>query len=134
MQRSILLFENSIKSNATQKTYLYHLTKFMKFFQIPDYDKLASITTEKMQIMVEDYVMDLKTKLSPNSLNLPISALKAFLDCNDIELRYSSKMKSTSLLKWIKKNNFPHTFQILCHNCNFAKGHSKDNKCPHERK
>jgi len=31
MQRSILLFENSIKSDAPQKTYLYHLAKFPKF-------------------------------------------------------------------------------------------------------
>lgn len=51
-----------------------------------------------------------------------------------VKLGYSSKMKSTSLLKWIKKNNFPNTFQILCHNCNFAKGHSKDNKCSLEGK
>jgi len=107
MQRSILIFENSIKSDATQKTYLYHLSKFMKFFQIPDYDKLASIPTEKMQIMVEDYVMDLKKKLSPNSLNLPISALKAFLDCNDVELRWGkikrllpARVKKTGSEAW----------------------------------
>jgi hypothetical protein len=30
---------------------------------------------------------------------------------------------------WIIKNNFPNGFQILCHNCNFAKGHY--GKCPH---
>ena len=47
---------------------------------------------------------------------------------------YSSKLKIHQLLPWIKRNNFPIGFQILCLNCNFAKGHSKDNKCPHERK
>ena len=46
---------------------------------------------------------------------------------------YSSKLKIHQLLPWIKRNNFPTGFQILCLNCNFAKGHSKDNKCPHER-
>jgi len=46
---------------------------------------------------------------------------------------YSSKFKIHQLLPWIKRNNFPIGFQILCLNCNFAKGHSKDNKCPHER-
>ena len=45
---------------------------------------------------------------------------------------YSSKLKIHQLLPWIKRNNFPTGFQILCLNCNFAKGHSKDNKCPHE--
>jgi len=36
-------------------------------------------------------------------------------------------------LIWIRKNNFPKGFQVLCMNCNWGKGHSKDNKCPHER-
>jgi predicted amidophosphoribosyltransferase len=30
--------------------------------------------------------------------------------------------KTTSLFKWIKKNNFPNGFQILCFNCNMTKG------------
>jgi len=50
-----------------------------------------------------------------------------------VELGYSSNFKIHVLLNWIIKNNFPKGFQILCHNCNFAKGHSKDNKCPHEK-
>lgn len=33
--------------------------------------------------------------------------------------------------RWIKKNNFPEGFQILCHNCNLAKGFY--GRCPHER-
>jgi hypothetical protein len=32
----------------------------------------------------------------------------------------------------IYENDLPEGFQILCWNCNFAKGKSKDNKCPHE--
>ena len=34
-----------------------------------------------------------------------------------------------NILGWIRKNNYPKGFQILCHNCNFAKGHY--GKCPH---
>jgi hypothetical protein len=37
------------------------------------------------------------------------------------------------LISWLKQNNCPEGYQILCHNCNSAKGHSKNNKCPHER-
>jgi len=59
MQRSILIFENTIKSSATRKTYLYHLNKFMLFFDVKDYDGLAVIPQEKLQIMMEDYVMHL---------------------------------------------------------------------------
>ena len=63
-QRSILIFENSIKSEHTRKTYLYHLNKFMKYFEIDDYDSLAAIGSEKMQIMMGDYVMDMKKTLT----------------------------------------------------------------------
>jgi hypothetical protein len=33
---------------------------------------------------------------------------------------------------WIVKNNFPEGFQILCHNCNQAKGFY--GMCPHKEK
>ena len=36
----MLIFENTIKSSATRKTYLYHLNKFMLFFDVKDYDGL----------------------------------------------------------------------------------------------
>lgn len=32
--------------------------------------------------------------------------------------------------KWLIKNNFPKGFQVLCHNCNLAKGFY--GKCPHQ--
>ena len=31
---------------------------------------------------------------------------------------------------WLKKNKYPKDFQVLCHNCNFAKGHY--GHCPHK--
>ena len=46
------------------------------------------------------------------------------------QLKYTSKLSGTSLVIWIKKNNFPKGFQILCHNCNQTKGYY--GKCPHE--
>ena len=86
--RSFLLFENSIKSESTRKTYVYHLNKFMTFAQVDDFDSLASMEPEAMQIMVEDYVMYLKKSKTANSFTVPISAIRAFLDCNDIDLRW----------------------------------------------
>ena len=32
--------------------------------------------------------------------------------------------------RWLKINNYPKEFQVLCYNCNSAKGHH--GKCPHE--
>ena len=55
------------------------------------------------------------------------------------DLGYSSKLNNISILKWIKDNNYlsdlqTEYFQILCKNCNQAKGNSKDNKCPLKNK
>ena len=88
-QRSMLLFENSIKSPYTKKTYLYHLKNFLDFYHIKDYDSLAVIETTKMQIMVEDYVMHLKKVNSPNYIGLSLTAVKAFLDCNNVNSRWN---------------------------------------------
>lgn len=30
--------------------------------------------------------------------------------------------------RWLEVNNYPEGFQVLCHNCNFAKSHGG---CPH---
>lgn len=38
----------------------------------------------------------------------------------------------TNLYKWLKRNEFPKGFQVLCMNCNFAKG--KIGICPHQIK
>ena len=51
---------------------------------------------------------------------------------NLTKLGYSSKLKGLPLNVWIIKNDYPDGFQILCHNCNNAKGFY--GKCPHEMK
>ena len=50
-----------------------------------------------------------------------------------VKLGYSSSYTGRRLNEWIIKNNFPDGFQILCHNCNHSKGHSKDNTCQHQQ-
>ena len=50
-----------------------------------------------------------------------------------IKLGYSSKLKGKGLINWIIENNYPKGFQILCHNCNVAKGLiGNGNICTHE--
>ena len=36
------------------------------------------------------------------------------------------------MYRWLRLHNYPPGFQVLCMNCNFAKGHF--GQCPHERK
>ncbi len=108
MQRSVHIFENSIKSPETRSTYLRYLNKFLEYFKIKDADALASIPQKEIQIMVEDYVIYLKGVVSPNSIPIPIASLKAFLDCNDIELRWGkinrlkpARVKKTGSEAWL---------------------------------
>jgi len=35
----------------------------------------------------------------------------------------------TGFYQWLKQNNYPEGFRVLCHNCNFALGHY--GYCPH---
>ncbi len=106
-QRSILIFENSIKSDQTRGQYLYYLRKFKEYYKLRDYDSIIKIPQEKLQIMVEDYVMYLKKKVNPNSVPLPMFGIQSFLESNDIELRwkkikrlYPAKIKKSGGKAW----------------------------------
>lgn len=39
--------------------------------------------------------------------------------------------KGNSVIHWVRANNFPEGFQVLCMNCNWAK--SKYHGCPHKK-
>lgn len=40
------------------------------------------------------------------------------------------RLKGDSLYRWLQKNNYPPEFQVLCADCNFAKGNEVE--CPHK--
>lgn len=42
------------------------------------------------------------------------------------------KEVKNKVMRWLKKNNYPVGFQVLCHNCNLAKGFY--GQCPHQTK
>ena len=51
------------------------------------------------------------------------------------KLGYSSKLSSAMLFKFLIDNNCPDGFQILCTNCNSAKGYPRNNnECPMKNK
>jgi len=87
MQRSFLVFENCIKSPKTLKRYKYYLDIFIKFFHLKDYDSVATMDSKQLQIMVEDYIMDLKKRVNPNSVPTYINPLQTFLDVNENEIK-----------------------------------------------
>lgn len=98
----------------------------MSFCKTKDYDELALLSQETLQILMEDYVMHLKKIISPNTINLSISAVKAFLDCNDVELRWSkikrlkpSRVKKTGGEAWLTDEIAKCCFLLL----NFVQKH-----------
>lgn len=44
--------------------------------------------------------------------------------------RKEVKRNGNSFYNWLKRNNYPTGLQVLCHNCNMAKGFY--GRCPHE--
>ena len=49
---------------------------------------------------------------------------------NNDGAEHRKKMVDRSIAPWLRRNNYPEGFQILCHNCNMAKGIY--GKCPHK--
>jgi len=45
--------------------------------------------------------------------------------------KHDKKLSSSRLYDWLKRNKFPKGFQVLCFNCNFAKGDT--GICPHRK-
>ena len=45
--------------------------------------------------------------------------------------KHRKEIKNTNLGRWLKTNNYPKEFQVLCHNCNMGK--SRFGICPHKK-
>lgn len=91
--RVLHIFENSIRSEYSRKQYRYQLDRFIKYYKLRDYDSILKIAPKQLQIMVEDYILYLRTKLSPNSFDAPIAALQLFLELNDMMLNFKKIRK-----------------------------------------
>ena len=106
-QRSILLFEESIKSKSTRKNYLDHIKRFLKFTKLKDYDSILKIEPEQLQTILEDYVMHLKQTINPNSVSVYMTGVKHFCVMNRIKIfweiiqkMYPQKVKKSGQKAW----------------------------------
>ena len=103
MQRSLLLFKNSIHSEETYRVYKYELDRFITYFKLRNYNSLASMDDKMLQIMIEDYVMEKKSKnLVRSTIRTSLSALELFCDTNDLMLNWK---KTRRLLPPQKKKS-----------------------------
>lgn len=87
-QRSLLLFEQAIKSEATRTAYKYHLEKFRDWTRIKNYDGLLQAHPKQIQELIEDYVMHLKKSISPNSIPVYFAPIELFYVMNDVNVNF----------------------------------------------
>lgn len=92
-QRSILLFEQAIKTEATKTTYRYFLDRFKNYYQIKDYDSLLAIKQDKLQEMLEDYLFYLKKHYKTSSIETVFFAIELFFSMNDVVLNFKKIRK-----------------------------------------
>ena len=86
--RSLLLFHSAIKSEKTRKLYVYHLQKFRDHFIIKNEDSLISIEPKKIQVMIEDYLLYLRSQNIGHAYCCTVlNSLKKFFSMNDIILK-----------------------------------------------
>jgi len=107
VQRSLLLFEQGVKSPRTLIGYRDHLNRFLKFVKIKDFDSLISMPPKQLQDLIVDYVMHLKKTVSPNSVATMVTGVKHFFVMNQVLLNwdyiqklYPAKIKSQGYKAW----------------------------------
>ena len=49
-QRSLIIFNHAISSEATKKSYFYQLKRFKEFYKIRDYDSLTTIEPKNLNL------------------------------------------------------------------------------------
>ncbi len=84
--RSLLIFEESIKSDETKKAYFFALEKFRKFANVGNYNDLLKADEKSIQRLLEDFVISLKGKISPNTFNTQLSPVFLFYQVNDVNI------------------------------------------------
>jgi len=98
--RSLILFEESLKSQVTKKTYRENLDRFLKWAH-KDYDSLLALGQGDLEALLMDYVIFLKRRINPNSVPKYLSSIFRFLKVNrkkfdkeTIEIFYPEEIES----------------------------------------
>lgn len=85
----MMLFDESIKSQYTKKNYTAHLNQFMEFLGIKYVDQLLQISQQELQNRLEDYLIELKQTINPNTVPSKFQGIKHFCVMNQIDLNWN---------------------------------------------
>jgi hypothetical protein len=82
--RSLVLFLESCRTEATKKSYRFELDKFLTWTK-KDYESILFLEKTELTDILVDYTLHLKKRVSPNSLPVYFAGIFKFLDMNDKE-------------------------------------------------
>jgi len=91
--RCIEIFEQALKSKVSRQTYKYHLKNFRDWAKIKSFQGLLEAPQKNIQFMLEDYVLYLKKKISPNSVPTYFAPVELFYVMNDVNLNFKKIRK-----------------------------------------
>lgn len=80
------MFLQGVKSEATRESYKYQLNRFLKWNKTKDYDDLLKADEKAIQRNLEDYVVYLKDRFSPNYIPTIMAPVELFYAMNDVNL------------------------------------------------
>ena len=83
---SRMLFEESIKSKYTKKNYDVHLKQFRMFSGLSSNEEILNLAHEKIQTLLEDYLLYLKKEANPNSIPSRFQGIRHLCVMNRIHL------------------------------------------------
>jgi len=106
-ERSIIRFEQGIKSRQTLNNYRDHLKNFRLFAKFDTFDSLITKPVEEIQTIVEDYLIHIKENRHPNSVPILMLGVRHFFVMNRIMLyweiirkMYPPRLKSAGFKPW----------------------------------
>lgn len=106
-ERSIIRFEQGIKSRQTLNNYRDHLKHFRNFAKFDTFDSMITKPIEELQTIVEDYLIHIKENRHPNSVPILMLGVRHFFVMNRIPLyweiirkMYPPRKKSAGFKPW----------------------------------
>ena len=91
------MFEESIKSENSLRSYTWYVQKYVDYWKLKDFDSILKFPKEEIQKNVETYVIHIKKRVNPNSVPSYLKPIKLFLEVNDVELKWKKITRLYSL-------------------------------------
>jgi len=86
LQRCLSIFLQALGSDVTKENYQYQLNRFLAWNKLKNYDDLLKADEKSIQRNLEDYLIYLKDKYSPNYIPSIIAPVELFYTMNEINL------------------------------------------------